>query len=136
MGDDTAWRLGGVSFNPMKPIDPLGTILLPAFLLALHSPFLFGYAKPVPVNFRALRNPRRDMVWVAVAGPAANILMATAAALMIHLAGLLPGTAGLWFLQKRNNVTEGVFQQQEPRQERAREQKPNWPERPEDNRPA
>ena len=104
LGDDTAWRLGRVSFNPMKHIDPFGTILLPAFLLLMHSPFLFGYAKPVPVNFRALRNPRRDMVWVAAAGPATNILLATAAALMINLAGILPGTAGLWFLQNLENA--------------------------------
>src|SRR6266536_6076134 len=66
-GDDTAWRLGRVSFNPFKHIDPFGTILLPALLLLLRSPFLFGYAKPVPVNFRALRKPRRDMIWVAAA---------------------------------------------------------------------
>jgi Zn-dependent protease len=70
LGDETAWRLGRVSFNPVKHIDPVGTILLPGFLLLLHSPFLFGYAKPVPINFRALRNPRRDMIWVAAAGPA------------------------------------------------------------------
>jgi Zn-dependent protease len=68
LGDETAWRLGRVSFNPLH-IDPIGTILLPGFLLLLRSPFLFGYAKPVPVNFRALRNPRRDMIWVAAAGP-------------------------------------------------------------------
>src|SRR5215475_7044365 len=68
LGDETAWRLGRVSFNPLKHIDPVGTILLPGFLLLLHSPFLFGYAKPVPINFRALRNPRRDMIWVAAAG--------------------------------------------------------------------
>lgn len=72
-GDNTAWRLGRVSFNPMKHVDPFGTILLPAFLLLMRAPFLFGYAKPVPVNFRALRNPRRDMVWVAAAGPATPI---------------------------------------------------------------
>jgi len=66
-GDDTAWRLGRVSFNPFKHIDPFGTILLPALLLLMRSPFLFGYAKPVPVNFRALRKPRRDMIWVAAA---------------------------------------------------------------------
>jgi Zn-dependent protease len=60
LGDDTAWRLGRVSFNSLKHIDPFGTILLPALLLPLRSPFLFGYAKPVPVNFRALRQPRRD----------------------------------------------------------------------------
>ena len=59
LGDESAWRLGRVSFNPLKHIDPVGTILLPGFLLLLHSPFMFGYAKPVPVNFRALRNPRR-----------------------------------------------------------------------------
>jgi Zn-dependent protease len=64
LGDETAWRLGRVSLNPLKHIDPVGTILLPGFLLLLRSPFLFGYAKPVPINFRALRNPRRDMVWV------------------------------------------------------------------------
>ena len=57
LGDDTAWRLGRVSFNPLKHIDPFGTIVLPGMLLLLQSPFLFGYAKPVPVNFQALRNP-------------------------------------------------------------------------------
>jgi Zn-dependent protease len=67
-GDDTAWRLGRVSFNPLSHVDPFGTVLLPALLLVSHSPFLFGYAKPVPVNFRRLRNPRRDMIWVAAAG--------------------------------------------------------------------
>src|SRR5712691_4802740 len=60
-GDDTAWRLGRVTFNPLRRIDPIGTILLPAVLLLLRSPFLFGYAKPVPINFGALRNARRDM---------------------------------------------------------------------------
>jgi hypothetical protein len=70
LGDDTAWRLGRVTFNPLKHIDPFGTILLPGLLLLLHSPFLFGYAKPVPINFRALHNPRRDMVLAAAAGPA------------------------------------------------------------------
>jgi Zn-dependent protease len=59
LGDDTAWRLGRVSFNPVKHIDPFGTILLPGMLLLFHAPFLFGYARPVPVNFRALRSPRR-----------------------------------------------------------------------------
>jgi Zn-dependent protease len=69
LGDKTAWRLGRVSLNPFGHIDPVGTILLPGLLLLLGSPFLFRYAKPVPVNFRALGNPRRDMVWVAAAGP-------------------------------------------------------------------
>src|ERR1700730_1556920 len=63
LGDDTALRLGRVGFNPLKHIDTFGTILLAGLLLLLRSPFLFGYAKPVPVNFKALRNPRRDMVW-------------------------------------------------------------------------
>jgi Zn-dependent protease len=69
-GDDTAWRLGRVSFNPLKHIDPFGTILLPALLLLMRSPILFGYAKPVPVNIGALRNQRRDLILVAAAGPA------------------------------------------------------------------
>src|SRR5437879_12230412 len=81
LGDETAWRLGRVSLNPIKHIDPVGTILLPGFLLLLRSPFLFGYAKPVPVNFRALRNPRSCMVWVASAGSAMNIALAIFAAL-------------------------------------------------------
>src|ERR1700688_3176107 len=89
-GDDTAWRLGRVSFNPLSHVDPFGTVLLPALLLVSHSPFLFGYAKPVPVNFRLLRNPRRDMIWVAAAGPAMNLGLATATALLIHGVGLLP----------------------------------------------
>ncbi len=81
LGDDTAKQLGRVSFNPLKHIDPFGTVLLPGVLLLSHSPFLFGYAKPVPVNFRNLNHPRLDMVWVALAGPATNILLALAAAL-------------------------------------------------------
>src|SRR6476661_8348763 len=89
-GDDTAWRLGRVSFNPLKHIDLFGTILMPALLLLLRSPFLFGYAKPVPVNYKALRNPRRDMVWVAAAGPSMNLALATLAALTFHLVAYLP----------------------------------------------
>ncbi len=65
LGDDTAWQLGRVSFNPLKHIDPFGTVILPGVLLLSHSPFVFGYAKPVPVNFRNLNHPRLDMVWVA-----------------------------------------------------------------------
>src|SRR3954471_1288020 len=84
LGDNTAWQLGRVSFNPLRHIDPFGTLILPAMLLFAHSPFLFGYAKPVPVNYRNLSNPRLDMVWVALAGPATNILLALAAALALH----------------------------------------------------
>ena len=104
LGDETAWRLGRVSFNPLKHIDPVGTILLPAFLLLLHSPFLFGYAKPVPINFRALRNPRRDMVWVAAAGPAMNIVLAILAALTFHLIGYLPVTTAQWVAENLKNA--------------------------------
>jgi Zn-dependent protease len=104
LGDDTAARLGRVSFNPLKHIDPFGTILLPGVLLLAHSPFLFGYAKPVPVNFRALRNPRIDMIWVAAAGPAINIVLAIVAALALHLAGYLPATAALWTFENLKNA--------------------------------
>jgi Zn-dependent protease len=103
-GDDTASRLGRVTFNPLKHIDPIGTILLPGLLVLLHSPFLFGYAKPVPVNFRALRNPRRDMVWVAAAGPAMNIVLAVVAALSFHFAGYLPDTAAQWVAENLKNA--------------------------------
>ena len=81
LGDDTAYRLGRVTFNPLKHIDLFGTILMPAVLLLVRSPVLFGYAKPVPVKFYALRHPRRDMVLVALAGPGINIALAIAAAL-------------------------------------------------------
>jgi Zn-dependent protease len=103
-GDDTAWRQGRVTFNPLKHIDPTGTILLPGLLLFLHSPFLFGYAKPVPVNFRALRNPRRDMVFVAAAGPAINIVLAIAAALLFYLVGYLPDTVARWVAENLKNA--------------------------------
>jgi Zn-dependent protease len=103
-GDDTAWRLGRVSFNPLKHIDPFGTILLPALLLFLHAPFLFGYAKPVPVRFDALRHPRRDMVLVAGAGPGMNMLLAISAALLVHVVGLLPAGAHEWVLRNLENA--------------------------------
>src|SRR6266550_589230 len=104
LGDDTAWKLGRVSLNPVKHIDPVGTILLPGLLLLLRSPFLFGYAKPVPVNFRALRNPRSGMVWVAAAGPAMNIALGMLAALAFHLVGYLPITAAQWVAENLKNA--------------------------------
>ena len=96
LGDETASRLGRVSLNPIRHIDPFGTIFLPALLLFARSPFLFGYAKPVPVNFRALRNPRSGMVLVAAAGPAMNIALAIIAALSFHLVVYLPVTVAQW----------------------------------------
>ena len=96
LGDETASRLGRVSLNPLRHIDPFGTILLPGLLLLARSPFLFGYAKPVPVNFRALRNPRIGMVLVAAEGPAMNIGLAIVAALSFHLIVYLPVIVGQW----------------------------------------
>ena len=103
LGDDTAWRLGRGSFNPLKHVDPVGTILLPGILLLTRSPFLFGYAKPVPVNFRALRSPRRDMVLVAAAGPAMNIALAVVAALAFHIVGYLPASIAPWLAANLRN---------------------------------
>jgi Zn-dependent protease len=95
LGDDTARRLGRVTFNPLRHIDPIGTILLPAILLISGARFLFGWAKPVPVNFHRLRQPRRDMVLVAAAGPGINIALAIVSAALMHLTPLLqPGAAG------------------------------------------
>jgi Zn-dependent protease len=105
LGDETASRLGRVSLNPLRHIDPFGTIILPALLLLARSPFLFGYAKPVPVNFRALRNPRSGMVLVAAAGPAMNIGLAIIAALSFHLLVYLPATMAQWAaLNLRNAI--------------------------------
>jgi Zn-dependent protease len=104
LGDNTAWQLGRVSFNPLKHIDPFGTLLLPAILLLSHSPFLFGYAKPVPVNFRALRHPRLDMVWVALAGPVTNIALALVAAAAFHLLGFAPENTAQWFADNLKNA--------------------------------
>ena len=114
LGDETASQLGRVSLNPLRHIDPFGTILLPGLLLLAHSPFLFGYAKPVPVNFRALRNPRSGMVLVAAAGPAMNIGLAIVAALSFHLIVYLPIIAAQWVgLNLKNaliiNVILAVF---------------------------
>src|SRR5262245_4011642 len=89
-GDRTAEMLGRITLNPLKHIDPVGTILVPGMLLALawinrSPPFVFGWAKPVPVNFGNLRNPKRDMIWVAAAGPTSNFLQALAWALVAAL---------------------------------------------------
>jgi Zn-dependent protease len=95
-GDNTARLLGRVSFNPLRHVDPFGTLILPGLLLLFHAPFLFGYAKPVPVNFGRLNHPKRDMIWVALAGPATNLLLALLAALLLHPAAYLPGSLAAW----------------------------------------
>ncbi|MBT4710031.1 MAG: site-2 protease family protein [Alphaproteobacteria bacterium] len=88
LGDETAKRAGRISVNPLRHIDLFGTILLPVLLLWVsRGTFAFGFAKPVPVNFARLRNPRRDMVWVAAAGPASNIVMAIIASALFAITG-------------------------------------------------
>jgi Zn-dependent protease len=85
-GDDTAWKLGRITLNPVKHIDPVGTIAMPLILyFATSGAFLFGYAKPVPVQFGRLKNPKRDMVWVALAGPGANLVQAIGWTLALYL---------------------------------------------------
>lgn len=85
-GDPTAWKLGRISLNPLRHVDPVGTFLVPALILLLSSGgMLFGWAKPVPVDFGKLRRPKQDMLWVAAAGPAANLLMALGWTLLLKL---------------------------------------------------
>ena len=107
LGDDTALRMGRVTFNPIKHIDLFGTILMPAGLLLLSGgQFMFGFAKPVPVNFMRLRNPRRDMILVAAAGPGANLLIATTAALLLHVAHFVPESMIAWTAQNLINALQ------------------------------
>ena len=89
-GDLTAYAQGRVTLNPLRHIDPMGTVIVPLLLLAVSSPYLFGWAKPVPVNFGNLRHPKRDMLWVAAAGPGANLLMAFLWALVFKLGLAMP----------------------------------------------
>lgn len=105
MGDDTAKRLGRISLNPLRHIDLFGTIIVPGLLLMMGS-FLFGWAKPVPVDFRKLRNPRYGMVVVAAAGPGANIAMAILAILLIGVVGHLPSSAVDW---ARLNLANAIY---------------------------
>lgn len=113
LGDDTAYMMGRVTFNPLRHIDPMGTIILPA-LLVFTTGFMFGYAKPVPVNYRKLRNPRRDMVLVAAAGPASNIVIALVSAIALRF---IPGTStvttaiitGIFVYSVFFNAMIGVF---------------------------
>jgi len=85
LGDSTAKFMGRLTLNPIAHIDPIGTILMPLLLLITHSPVLFGWAKPVPVDFSNLNNPKKDMVWVGLAGPAANIILAIALSLLLKI---------------------------------------------------
>ncbi len=108
LGDDTAYLRGRVTFNPLRHIDPFGTIVLPVLLLFTGG-FLFGWAKPVPVNFARLRHPRRDMVWVAAAGPATNLLLALISGYLIHVAVLFPETVSAWAVANlRNSILINV----------------------------
>ncbi len=95
LGDDTARRMGRVTFNPIRHVDRFGTIVLPGLLL-LFAPFVFGYAKPVPVNFARLRNPKRDMIWVALAGPGINIGLALISTWLLRFVHLLPAPLVEW----------------------------------------
>ncbi|WP_298727961.1 site-2 protease family protein [uncultured Ferrovibrio sp.] len=104
LGDDTALRQGRVSFNPLRHVDPVGTILIPGMLLLLRAPFLFGWAKPVPVNFWNLPSPRRDMAVVAIAGPLVNLGQAYAAMLLFHLVPYFSETLGTWIAMNLQNA--------------------------------
>ncbi len=88
LGDSTAWRLGRITLNPIKHIDLIGTVILPSLMLMIGG-FIFGWAKPVPVNFSHLRNPRRDMAFVALAGPGSNLLMVIFWAIMVQIGWLI-----------------------------------------------
>ncbi|RLA03663.1 MAG: site-2 protease family protein [Gammaproteobacteria bacterium] len=94
LGDNTAFMLGRLTLNPLKHVDPMGTIVIPGLLLLMQAGFIFGYAKPVPINWKNLRQPKRDMALVAVAGPVSNLFMAIGWALLIRL-GLLLGETGM-----------------------------------------
>lgn len=120
LGDDTAYKLGRVTFNPLAHVDRFGTVILPLLLLVMRAPFMFGYAKPVPVRFNRLRQPRRDMVLVAAAGPGTNLLLATISAGLMHLVPLIwelpspyvahwPATAQWVYLTLANSVFLNVL---------------------------
>ena len=98
LGDDTARWMGRLTLNPLKHIDPIGTILIPLMLVVLDAGFVFGYAKPVPVNFRKLNNPKRDMVWVALAGPLTNLALAFISVALLSITIHLPD-ALRWFAE-------------------------------------
>ncbi|MDA0368919.1 MAG: site-2 protease family protein [Proteobacteria bacterium] len=106
LGDNTAYDKGRVSFNPFRHIDLFGTIVLPALLVFARAPFVFGWAKPVPVHFRNLHHPRRDMVLVAAAGPFANLLIAVGAGILLHFVAFIPSGGAEWIDRTLQN---GIF---------------------------
>lgn len=113
-GDDTAKRMGRISLNPIRHMDLIGTILIPGILLLMGSPVLFGYAKPVPVNFARLKNPRVDSIYVAGAGPAMNIVLAVISALLMHFLVFFPSAVEIVLKEMLTvsiliNVTLAVF---------------------------
>jgi len=106
LGDNTAYLRGRVSFNPFRHVDPFGTVILPALLLlGSGGKMMFGYAKPVPVDFNRLGNPRRDMVLVALAGPGINVVLAVVSALLMHTLSYMSGDVAEWvFFNLRNSI--------------------------------
>ncbi len=105
-GDDTAYRMGRVTLNPIKHIDLFGTIILPGLLIVLSTGFVFGYAKPVPVNFANLRHPKRDMFFVAAAGPTANFAMAVVSTILLYATPLMPEGFDAWWVEM---LSVGIF---------------------------
>nr|VFJ88041.1 MAG: Zn-dependent protease (includes SpoIVFB) [Candidatus Kentron sp. H]VFJ90010.1 MAG: Zn-dependent protease (includes SpoIVFB) [Candidatus Kentron sp. H]VFJ96385.1 MAG: Zn-dependent protease (includes SpoIVFB) [Candidatus Kentron sp. H] len=98
LGDPTAMMLGRLTLNPLKHVDPIGTIVIPGLLLFFQAPFLFGWAKPVPVDYRNLRRPKQDMALVALAGPAANLIMAILWAVLVKMLVAMPQYVGEWMV--------------------------------------
>ncbi len=98
LGDDTAYQMGRVTFNPLRHVDPFGTIILPALLLISPGPFVFGWAKPVPVAFHRLRRMRRDMVLVAAAGPGINLGLAVISAVLLNLGSMVSEPLATWLI--------------------------------------
>ena len=104
LGDNTARRMGRITLNPLRHVDRFGTVVLPGLLILLSAPFIFGYAKPVPVNFGRLNSPRRDMILVALAGPGMNILLALGAAALFHAVPWFSPWLGEWLGDNLRNM--------------------------------
>jgi Zn-dependent protease len=99
LGDPTAKARGRLTLNPLAHIDPFGTIILPMTLILTKAPVLFGWAKPVPINFANLGNPKKDMIWVGFAGPGANLIMAFACSLILKFSAILPDIVNMTLLK-------------------------------------